>query len=79
MVAVGWPSRLLGVVADDRALLFAVEALYCPIRIEYPRGRQQGTGGFAQVIIQPGNAGGFVDLLERSPGRIFGNELLDPE
>ena len=75
VVAMGGPSRLLGVVADDRAFLFAVKTLYRSINVEYPRRGQQGACGFAQVLVQPGNASGFVDLLERSPGRIFGDEL----
>ncbi len=38
-----------------------------------------GRSFVAQLLVQPGDAGGFIDLFEDSPGRVFGDELLDTQ
>ena len=69
-------SRLLGVVADDRSLLMAVEELHRCIDVEYPWLGKKRLRAIVEMTAQPHSAFFLVDRRKAASHRVFTEDLL---
>jgi len=67
------------VVRHHRALLFSVEGLDRRVDVENPGRLEQRTDAVAQMSVQPGDACGFRRRRQRTPQRVFADDLAHPE
>ena len=79
VIAVAGPPRLLGIVADHRSFLMAVERLHRRIDVEYPRLAQKRLHAMVEMTSQPVRARFFLDRRERPPNRVLADDLAHVE
>jgi hypothetical protein len=72
-------SGLLGVVAQDRSLLMAIERLDRRIDVEDPRLGQKRLRTKCEMPAQPHRAFRLVDRLEGPADRVLADNLLHPQ
>jgi hypothetical protein len=70
---------LLGVVAQDRAFLMAIERLDRRIDVEDPRLRKKRLRAMLKMAAQPDGAFFLVDRLEGAPYGVLADDLLHAE
>ena len=79
VIAMARTPGLLGVVAQDRAFLMAIERLDSRIDIEDPRLRKQRLHAMLKMVTQPDGAFFLVDRLEGAPYGVLADDLLHAE
>ena len=79
MVSVGWPARFGRIVTDFGAFLMPVQSLHGAVHIQHPRFAQQRGGAIIQMILQPVQAFGLVDLGQAAAHRILADDLAHPK
>ena len=79
MIAMARPPWLLGIVADDRPFLMAVERLHGRIDVEYPRLGEKRRRAIIKMPSQPNRALIFVDRREGAPHGVLANDLVHAE
>ena len=73
MIAMARPPWLLGIVADDRPFLMAVERLHGRIDVEYPRLGEKRRRAIIEMPSQPNRALIFGDRREGAPHGVLVN------
>ena len=73
------PPRLLGIVANDRPFLMAVERLHGRIDVEYPRLGEKRQCAVIEMPSQPQRALIVVDRREGAPHGVLANDLVHAE
>jgi len=79
MIGMARPPGLLGVVANHRAFLMAVEWLHSRIDVEYPRLGKKRRTAIIEMPSQPHRAVIFVDRREGAPNGVLANDLVHAE
>ena len=79
VVSVGWPARFGRIVTDFGAFLMPVQSLHGAVHVEHARLSQRRARAIIQVIVQPGQAFGLVDLGQAAAHRVLANDLAHPK
>ena len=74
-----WPAGFVRIIADLGAFLMPVQRLDRAVHVEHPWLAQQRRGGVIQVVLQPGQALHFVDLLQVAAYRLLADHLVHAE
>src|SRR5215831_5666900 len=73
------PARLLGIVADHRSFLMAVERFHRRVDIENPWFAQQRPGAIVELLLQPGSPRFRLDLAQCPTDRVLADHLGHPK